>query len=123
MTADSEAERATSLKNADELIRNPPSEGRVLPRLVASKEEQALYDDLLAKLTVQQADWDRLRAFPADQLAQALAYFRGPMNADYLAASTATRALADLNIKTGEAAGRTARDSQADAVRGPPSSA
>ncbi|SDA20777.1 Methyl-accepting chemotaxis protein [Methylobacterium sp. UNC378MF] len=117
VTADTDAERETSLKNADEMMRNRQAKAEAYRSLVASKEEQAIYDDLLAKLAVQQTDWTRLRAFPADQHDQALAYFRGPMNANYLAASTATRALADLNIKTGEAAGRTARDSQADAVR------
>ncbi|WP_426314972.1 methyl-accepting chemotaxis protein [Methylobacterium fujisawaense] len=117
VTADTESERATSLKSADEMMRNRQAKAEAYRTLVASKEEQAIYDDLLAKLAVQQADWTRLRAFPADQHDQALAYFRGPMNANYLAASTATRALADLNIRNGEAAGRTARDSQADAVR------
>ncbi|MGE8129128.1 methyl-accepting chemotaxis protein [Methylobacterium sp. NPDC080182] len=117
VTADTDAERETSLKNADEMMRNRQAKAEAYRSLVASKEEQGIYDDLLAKLAVQQADWTRLRAFPADQHDQALAYFRGPMNANYLAASSATRALADLNIRNGEAAGRAARDSQADAVR------
>jgi methyl-accepting chemotaxis protein len=117
VTADTQAERDTSLKNAEEMIRNRQAKVEAYRALVASKEEQAVYEDLLTKLAAQEKDWDRLRAFPADAHEQALAYFRGPMNANYLAASTATRALADLNIKTGAAAGQVARQSQTEAVQ------
>jgi methyl-accepting chemotaxis protein len=117
VTADTQAERDTSVKNADELMLNRQAKAEAYRTLVASKEEQTIYEDLLAKLAVQKSDWDRLRAFPADRRDEALAFFRGPMNANYLATSTTTRALAELNVKSGEAAGRVARESQADAVR------
>ena len=117
VTADTQAERDTSLKNADEMIRTRQAKAEAYRALLASPDERNLYEDLLAKLAVQQTDWDRLRAFPSDQHDQALGYFRGPMNANYLAASTAARALADLNVKNGAEAGRAARQSQADAVR------
>ncbi len=57
VTADTESERATSLKSADEMMRNRQAKAEAYRTLVASKEEQAIYDDLLAKLAVQQADW------------------------------------------------------------------
>ena len=117
VTADTQAERDTSLKNADEMIRNRQAKVDAYRALIASQEEQALYDDLLTKLAAQKADWDHLRAFPADARDLALAYFRGPMNANYLATSTASRSLAELNVKTGDAAGLAARQSQAEAVR------
>ncbi|MCJ2071044.1 methyl-accepting chemotaxis protein [Methylobacterium sp. J-030] len=117
VTADTQAERDTSLKNADALIRERQALVDAYRALVTSKEEQALYEDLLTKLAVQQADWDTLRAFPADAREPAFAYFRGPMNANYLAASAVSHALAELKVKNGDTAGLAARQSHAEAVR------
>ena len=52
------------MKDADELTRERKAKVEAYRALVASNDEQALYDDLLAKLKVQHYDWDRLRGFP-----------------------------------------------------------
>ena len=82
-TADSrDRARRSAVKEVDELIAGAASQGRGLPhpgRL--ARRAGPVYDDLLAKLKVQQDDWDRLRGFPARSARPAISYFRGAMNA------------------------------------------
>ncbi|GJE11220.1 methyl-accepting chemotaxis protein [Methylobacterium longum] len=116
-TADTESERAASRKEVDELIALRGRQVDAYRALVATPDEQALYDDLRAKLKLQRYDWDRLSAFSVDQREQAMAYYRGAMNTRYAAALAAAHALADLHVRRVDQAGRAARESQASALR------
>ncbi|MCJ2096060.1 methyl-accepting chemotaxis protein [Methylobacterium sp. J-072] len=117
VTAAAETERQLTVKEVDGLIRERNVKVEAYRALIASPDEKARFDDLLAKLKVQHYDWERLRGFALDQREPAMAYFRGSMNGHYVAAAGAAHALAEMNIKAGDEAGRSARQSQAEAVR------
>ncbi|MCY1643193.1 methyl-accepting chemotaxis protein [Methylorubrum sp. SL192] len=117
MTAESETAKAESAAKAVEFSRDRNTKLEGYRALIASPEEQKVYDDLVVKLSRSSLDWDQLRGFPAERRDEAMAFFRGPMNANYLAASAATRALVDLNVAASKAAGQLIRAEQASAVR------
>ncbi|WP_342147970.1 methyl-accepting chemotaxis protein [Methylorubrum sp. SB2] len=117
MTDQSEAAKAESAAKVVEFSRDRDAKLQAYRALVASPEEQRVYDDLRAKLERLNPEWDRLRGFPAERHDEAMAFFRGPMNASYLAASAATRALVELNVAASKAAGSLIRDEQTSALR------
>ncbi|MCJ2126024.1 methyl-accepting chemotaxis protein [Methylobacterium sp. J-077] len=117
VTAAAETERQLTVTEVDGLTRERTAKVEAYRALIASPDEKARFDDLLAKLKVQHYDWERLRGFTLDQRESAMAYFRGSMNGHYVAPAAAAHALAELNIRAGDEAGRIARQSQADAVR------
>ncbi len=117
VTAAAETERQLTVKEVDALTRERNAKVEAYRALIASPAEKALFDDLLAKLKIQHYDWERLRGFTLEQREPAMAYFRGSMNGHYVAAAGAAHALAEMNIKAGDEAGRNARRSQAEAVR------
>ena len=85
--------------------------------LVSSPEEQRAYEALKAKLDILRVDGERLRAFPAEQHGEAMAFFRGPMNANYLAVSVAARSLVDINMAACKQADAAVRSEQVSAER------
>jgi methyl-accepting chemotaxis protein len=117
VTAAAETERQLTVKEVDAVTRERNAKVEAYRALLASPDEKAQFDDLLAKLKVQHYDWERLRGFTLEQREPAMAYFRGSMNGHYVAAAGAAHALAEMNIKAGAEAGRNARRSQAEAVR------
>ncbi|MFC6049430.1 MCP four helix bundle domain-containing protein, partial [Methylobacterium hispanicum] len=98
VTAESDTARAESLAKVAEFANDRNGQIELYRARVSSAAEQKVYDDLLAKLALLKPDWDRLRAFPAERHDEAMAFFRGPMNANYLAVSGAARALVDVNL-------------------------
>jgi methyl-accepting chemotaxis protein len=117
VTAESEAGRAESLAKVVEFSRDRDGQIEAYRARVTSAAEQAVYDDLLAKLAALTPDWERLRAFPAERHAEAMAFFRGPMNANYLTVSNAARALVDVNLANAKTADAEVRAEQASASR------
>ena len=117
VTAMAETERQLTVKEVEGLTRERNAKVEAYRTLIASPDEKARFDDLLAKLKVQHYDWERLRGFTLEQRDPAMSYFRGAMNGHYVAAAGAAHALAEMNIQAGDAAGRSARGSQAEAVR------
>ncbi|MFC6392461.1 methyl-accepting chemotaxis protein [Methylorubrum zatmanii] len=117
MTAESEAARTESVGKVAELTRERDVKVEAYRALVASPEEQTAYDALRNKLGSLQADWERLRAFPAERYEEAMAAFRGPMQANYLSASTAARGLIDINLAASRTADSEIRRAQTDARR------
>jgi methyl-accepting chemotaxis protein len=115
-TADTESERAASQREVEDLLAQRGGLVEAYRALITTLDEQALYDDLTAKLKAQRYDWDRLRAFSIDQREQAMAYYRGAMNTRYTAALAAAHALADIHVQRVDRAGRAARESQASAL-------
>ncbi|AWN37234.1 methyl-accepting chemotaxis protein [Methylobacterium radiodurans] len=117
VTAESETERAESLAKAVAFSDDRNGQIEAYRARVTSAAEQRIYDDLLAKLALMKPDWDRLRAFPSERHAEAMAFFRGPMNANYLAGSGAARALVDVNLAAAKTADAEVRAEQASATR------
>ncbi|MCJ2081758.1 methyl-accepting chemotaxis protein [Methylobacterium sp. J-090] len=116
LMAETEAERATSVKSADEMIQNLEQARTAYDALVNSPEERAQFATFGAQWQAMRAGWDALRSIdPADRDG-ILARFRGPMNTDYLAATGTGRKLVDLNRKAGAEAGLAARAEQAAAM-------
>ncbi|MCJ2049048.1 methyl-accepting chemotaxis protein [Methylobacterium sp. J-070] len=115
-TADTEAERDTSRKAVEDLLKDRTAAVEAYRARISAPDEQALFDTLAAKLKVQFYDWDRLRGFGLGQREAAMAYYRGAMNAHYQEASKAARALVDLHVRAMTEAGRSVRASQASAV-------
>ncbi|SOR30459.1 putative methyl-accepting chemotaxis sensory transducer precursor [Methylorubrum extorquens] len=117
VTAENETARAESGEKVKAFMRDRNAKVEAYRRLISSPEEQRTYDDLLAKLEQSKPDWDRLRAFTAEQQDEALTYFRGPMNTRYLATSEAARALVDVNMAASKVADTAIRAEQATAVK------
>ncbi|WP_019905775.1 methyl-accepting chemotaxis protein [Methylobacterium sp. 77] len=116
LMAEDEAERALGVKNAGEMIQSAEKGRAAYPSLIASPAEQALFDDFAAKWQVMMTGWTALREMDPGQRALLSERFRGPMNAEYLAATAAARKLVQLNVEAGTAAGVAAREEQAQAV-------
>ncbi len=117
VTAESDTARAESLAKVAEFANDRNGQIELYRARVSSAAEQKVYDDLLAKLALLKPDWDRLRAFPAERHDEAMAFFRGPMNANYLAVSGAARALVDVNLAAARTADAEVRAEQASATR------
>ncbi|KQQ13236.1 chemotaxis protein [Methylobacterium sp. Leaf123] len=117
MTAESETAKVESAAKAVEFSRDRNTKLEGYRALITSPEEQKVYDDLVVKLSRSSLDWDQLHGFPAERRDEAMAFFRGPMNANYLAVSSATRALVDINVAASKAAGQLIRAEQASAVQ------
>ena len=117
MTAESEAARSESAGKVAEFIRDRAAKIDAYGALIASSEERAAYDAMRAKLDVLSSDWERLRSYPAGRYDEAMAAFRGPMNASYLAASAAVLKLIDINLAASRAADAEIRTAQAAATR------
>lgn len=117
MTAENDAAKAQSEEKAIEFGKDRDGKVEGYRTLISSAEEQQAYDTLRTKLEVLKADAQRLRTFPADRYEEAMAFFRGPMNANYLAVSAAARALVDINITASKRADDAIRSEQASALR------
>ncbi|MEH3117801.1 MAG: methyl-accepting chemotaxis protein [Methylorubrum populi] len=117
VTAEDEAARAGYAEKVATFMRDRNAKVAAYAALISSAQERRAYDDLLAKLDLLKPEWDRLRAFPSDRQNEALAHFRGSMNARYLAVSDAARALVDVNIEGSKAADAAVRAEQATAIR------
>ena len=116
LMADDEAERALSIKNVGDMIQNAEKGRAAYLPLISSPSEQALFDDFSAKWQVLQKGWNALLEIDTSQRASLTERFRGPMNAEYLAATAAARKLVELNGQAGTAASVAAREEQAEAV-------
>ncbi|MCJ2137200.1 methyl-accepting chemotaxis protein [Methylobacterium sp. J-026] len=116
-TADFASEREAGEKTVDDLVQARTARVGAYQARIASADEQALYDALAAKLKIQRYDWDRLRAFGLSQREAAMSYYRGAMHNHYVEAAQAAHALVECHVKGVEAAGLSARASQAAAVR------
>ncbi|MGV7034510.1 methyl-accepting chemotaxis protein [Methylobacterium symbioticum] len=117
MTDETEAARTESIGRVTELMRERSAKVEAYRTLINSAEEQTIYDDLLAKLKTLRNDWETLRGFPVERRAEAMDFFRGPMNAHYLAVAAAARALVDVNVAASKAADVEIRAAQAAATR------
>ena len=117
VTAENETGRAESLAKVTEFATDRDAQIEAYRARVSSAAEQKIYSDLQTKLALMKPDWDRLRAFPAERHAEAMAFFRGPMNASYLAVSGAARALVDVNLAAAKTADAEVRAEQASAIR------
>ncbi len=117
MTAENEVGKKQSGDKITEFSAQRDQKVTAYAPLVASPEEQKAYDALKAKLDVLRADGERLRSFPPEQHEEAMAFFRGPMNANYLAVSAAANAIVDINIAAGKQAEAATRSEQASAER------
>ncbi|WP_449409673.1 methyl-accepting chemotaxis protein [Methylobacterium komagatae] len=117
MTAENEAGKKQSGDKITEFSAERDKKVTAHAPLVASPEEQKAYDALKTKLDVLRADGERLRSFPPEKYEEAMAFFRGPMNANYLAVSAAANAIVDINIAAGKQADAATRSEQASAER------
>jgi len=114
--ADTDAERALSVKSADELMASLAEARSAYTPLVNSAEERALVEAFDGQWQGMRTSWEALRRLdPADRETIA-ARFRGPMQVEYRAATDTARKLVDLNRKAGTEAGAVARLEQAEAV-------
>ncbi|WP_311274270.1 methyl-accepting chemotaxis protein [Methylobacterium sp. WCS2018Hpa-22] len=116
LMADDEAERALSIKNVGDMIQNAEKGRAAYLPLISSPSEQALFEDFSAKWQVLQKGWNALLEIDTSQRASLTERFRGPMNAEYLAATAAARKLVELNGQAGTTASVAAREEQAEAV-------
>ena len=98
MTAESEAALPEYARKVATFMQDRDAAVEGYRRLVGSPEEQAAYDDLVRKLGVLRPDWDRLSAIPAERREEAMAFFRGPMQVNYLAATAAAAKLVEINM-------------------------
>ena len=115
-TADTEAERDASRAAVEALLRERAALVEAYRARIATPDEQALYDRLVATQKAQHYAWERLRAMSLSQREVAMAYYRGAMNTRYQDAATAAHALVERHVRTVAEAGRSARESQASAV-------
>ncbi len=67
VTAMAETERQLTVKEVEGLTRERNAKVEAYRTLIASPDEKARFDDLLAKLKVQHYDWERLRGFTLEQ--------------------------------------------------------
>ncbi|GJD40448.1 hypothetical protein OICFNHDK_2918 [Methylobacterium bullatum] len=116
LMAEDEAERALSVKNAGEMIQSVEKNRNAYRLLIGSPEEQALFDEFGAKWQIMLDGWNGLSKIDPSQRAAITERFRGPMNAEYLAATAAGRRLVEFNGRAGAAASAAAREEQAQAV-------
>ncbi|KQP38216.1 chemotaxis protein [Methylobacterium sp. Leaf104] len=117
IVADTAEERANSVGQAATLAKELETRRVAYKALVNSREENALYDEVSAKIAQMGQDWTQLQAIDPARRDEVLTLFRGPMNANYLATSASMRKLVTFNGEAGEAAKTAARDEQASAVR------
>ena len=117
MTAEDEAARSQSKDKIIEFAGERDKKVDGYRSLVSSVEEQKVYDELKAKLDMLRKDGERLRAFPADRQDEAMVFFRGPMNTNYLAVSAAARTLVDINNAASKQAEAAIRVEQSSAIR------
>ena len=103
MTDESEAARVESTGRVTELMRERSAKVEAYRALISSAEEQKIYEDLVAKLLILRKDWETLHGFPVERRAEGMDFFRGPMNAHYLAVAAAARALVDVNLAASKA--------------------
>ncbi len=117
ITAEGEAEKALSAKSFAEMDA-ALDEGLARYRgLISSAAEQAIFDEVTAKLAGFRADWARLKALTGR--AEIDAFFRGPMNTTYRATIDTATKLVALNVAAGKAAGAAARAERAEATAPP----
>ena len=116
MTDESEAARVESTGKVTELMRERSAKVEAYRALISSAEEQKIYDDLQAKLLILRKDWETLHGLPIERRAEAMDFFRGPMNARYLAVAAAARALVDVNLAASKAVDAEIRAAQAAAT-------
>jgi len=116
LTADTEAERASSTKASDELVEALGRTRAAYDALVSSPEERALVAAFDTQWQAMIGGWTALKRIdPADR-ETIFARFRGPIQADYTALTATGRKLVDLNRKAGADAGQAARANQAGAI-------
>jgi len=115
-TADTETERDAGRAAVEEMLTDQAARVEAYKARITAPDEQALYDTLVAKLKAQHYAWERLRGMSLGQREAAMAYYRGAMNARYQDVAKAAHALVERHVKSVEAAGRAARESQARAV-------
>ena len=112
LMADDEAERGRSATQWAEVVRDlEAARARYLP-LVQNPEERAAYDDFSRKWATMKAGWERLLTLDPSRREETLALFRGPMNAEYRAVSTAIEAGLELSRRAGRQASAAAQEAQ-----------
>ena len=117
MTDEKDIDKSKSLEKATELASDRDNKVEYYNNLISSVEERNAYDELKEKLTVLKQDGARLRAFPPERYEEAMAFFRGPMNASYLAVTAAARALVELNVRDAKRVDVAIRSEQAWAMQ------
>ena len=117
MTAENEVAKSQSREKIIEFAGDRDTKIDGYRSLITSPEEQQAYDALKAKLETLKVDGERLRAFPAERYEDAMTFFRGPMNTNYLAVSGAARVLVDINIAASKRADAAIRSEQASALQ------
>ncbi|KMO31681.1 chemotaxis protein [Methylobacterium variabile] len=117
MTAENEVAKSQSREKIIEFAGDRDTKIDGYRSLITSPEEQQAYDALKAKLETLKVDGERLRAFPAERYEDAMTFFRGPMNTNYLAVSAAARVLVDINIAASKRADAAIRSEQASALQ------
>ncbi|MGX7707580.1 methyl-accepting chemotaxis protein [Methylobacterium sp. Gmos1] len=113
--AEAEAEKALATKRFSEMDAALGERMTRYRTLISSPAEQDTFGDLTAKIAAFRADWDRLKGLPSQ--AEIGAFFRGPMNATYLATIDVAGKLVSLNTAAGAQAGEAARAERAEASR------
>ncbi len=114
--AETDAERALSVKSADEMIAALAEARTAYGPLVSSAQERALVETFDGQWQGMRTSWEALRQVDPTDRQTITARFRGPMQAEYLAATGTARKLVDLNRKAGTEAGAVARREQAEAM-------
>jgi methyl-accepting chemotaxis protein len=117
MTAENATAKLQSKEKIIEFAAERDKKVGAYASLISSTEEQSAYASLKTKLDLLRADGERLRSFTAEQYEEAMAFFRGPMNANYLTVSAAARALVDINMAASKQADAALRSEQASAMR------
>ncbi|MBE7197949.1 MAG: HAMP domain-containing protein, partial [Parafilimonas terrae] len=116
MMAEDAAERSESSTKTSDFLAEAARKVEAYGTVAGRGDGKDARGDLVSRLDVLRSDWDRVRSIPAAHSAEALSFFRGQMNANYLAALTVARSLVDMRLAAGRSGATEIRTQQASAA-------